>query len=226
VSQQINLFNPIFLKQKKYFSTVAMAQALGLLLAGSICLGVYTNFQSRSLEAQAVNTSSQLVEAQAQLAKVSAAAAARQKSKSLEEEIQKADGDVKSLQQILDLLQKGDFGNTKGYAEYLRAFSRQIAEGIWLTGFGIFGAGSEIGIQGRALRPESVPSFINRLKREPVLRGKSFSALAMQTPMVEQTVKTATGVSKSMVQAGYIDFNLKSSELGMDRSEMAGAKSR
>ena len=32
MSQQINLFNPIFLQQKKIFSTRTMAQALGVLV--------------------------------------------------------------------------------------------------------------------------------------------------------------------------------------------------
>jgi hypothetical protein len=34
MSQQINLFNPLFLKQKKYFSTVTMLQALGFYAYG------------------------------------------------------------------------------------------------------------------------------------------------------------------------------------------------
>ena len=33
MSQQINLFNPIFMKQKKYFSVTTMLQALGLIVA-------------------------------------------------------------------------------------------------------------------------------------------------------------------------------------------------
>ena len=34
MAQQINLFNPIFLKQKRYFSATAMAQAGGLIVLG------------------------------------------------------------------------------------------------------------------------------------------------------------------------------------------------
>ena len=36
MSQQINLFNPIFMKQRKYFSLLAMLQALGLIVAGAL----------------------------------------------------------------------------------------------------------------------------------------------------------------------------------------------
>ncbi len=34
MSQQINLFNPLFLKRRKHFSAVTMAQALGVLIVG------------------------------------------------------------------------------------------------------------------------------------------------------------------------------------------------
>ena len=40
MSQQINLFNPIFLKQKKIFSAAAMAQALCVLLGGVLQMTV------------------------------------------------------------------------------------------------------------------------------------------------------------------------------------------
>ena len=40
MSQQINLFNPLFLEKKKYFSAVTMTQALGLIVLGMA--GFYT----------------------------------------------------------------------------------------------------------------------------------------------------------------------------------------
>ena len=34
MSQQINLYNPLFLEKKKYFSAVTMTQAIGLIVVG------------------------------------------------------------------------------------------------------------------------------------------------------------------------------------------------
>lgn len=226
MSQQINLFNPIFLKQKKYFSAVTMAQALGLLLLGSIAMGIYTDNQVSRLSKDAAATTAQLGAIQTELATLTATSGSRQKSKLLEDEVQKTEADVKSLQQGIGVLQKGDLGNTKGYAEYLRAFSRQIVTGVWLTGFNIYGAGSEIGIQGRALQPELVPAFITRLKREPVLQGKSFSALSMQTSVIEPIKKSDTSSAKATAQTAFIEFNLQSYVAGNDKAEVPGAKSK
>ncbi len=54
MSQQINLFNPIFLKQKKHFSAATMAQALGLILLGCVILSAYVSYRVnvRAAEAQ------------------------------------------------------------------------------------------------------------------------------------------------------------------------------
>ncbi|MGE5623360.1 MAG: PilN domain-containing protein, partial [Bacillota bacterium] len=190
MSQQINLFNPIFLKQKKYFSAATMAQALGLILLGCFLFAGYASYQVSMLSKEADSTSAQLVAQQAQLNKANAAFVSRQKNQALENEVATAEAEVKSLQQVFEVLQKGEFGNTKGYAEYMRAFSRQIINGVWLTGFSIYGAGNEIGLQGRALQASSVPAYLNRLKREPILQGKSFATLDMQVPASGQDEKS------------------------------------
>jgi Tfp pilus assembly protein PilN len=208
MSQQINLFNPIFLKQKKYFSAVAMVQALGLLVAGSVLVAVYASYVVASVSKEAAVTSAQLAAAQAQLAKVKMEFAPRQKNQGLEVQIQKAEAETQSLREVFDILQKGEIGNTKGYSGYLRAFSRQIIDGVWLTGLTIVGAGNEIGLHGRALQPDLVPAYMNRLKREPVMQGKSFGTLEMQVPQVDQAGKGDPAGAKTRVPAGYIEFSL------------------
>ncbi len=45
MSQQINLFNPVFLTQKKYFSVLTMLQALGLIVLGSALFYGYALYQ-------------------------------------------------------------------------------------------------------------------------------------------------------------------------------------
>lgn len=208
MSQQINLFNPIFLKQKKYFSAVAMVQALGLLVAGSVLVAVYASYVVASVSKEAAVTTAQLAAAQAQLAKVKTEFAPRQKNQGLEVQIQKAEAETQSMREVFDILQKGEIGNTKGYSGYLRAFSRQIIDGVWLTGLTIVGAGNEIGLHGRALQPDLVPAYMNRLKREPVMQGKSFGTLEMQVPQVDQASKGDPAGAKTRVPASYIEFSL------------------
>ncbi len=52
MSQQINLFNPIFMKQRKYFSLLTMLQALGMIIAGSLIFYGYAIYQVGQLKQQ------------------------------------------------------------------------------------------------------------------------------------------------------------------------------
>ena len=212
MSQQINLFNPIFLKEKKYFSALAMLQALGLIMVGILLLFAYSTYQSRSLNQDAVNAAAQLASAQKQLAKMNAEYGARKKNQSLEDELKKAQQEQAALQEALARLQNEEFGNRKGHSPYLRAFSRQIIDGVWLTGFSIDGGGNAIGIQGRAIQAELIPAYINRLKQESVIQGKSFATLEIQQAAERKIQEGSAGVVeiKKMDAPSFIEFDLRS----------------
>jgi Tfp pilus assembly protein PilN len=182
VSQQINLFNPIFLKQKKQFSATALAQGMGLIVIGSILVGFYARYQYSTLGDQEAASALELRRTTDELAKVTATLQPRQKSKALEEEIPRAEEAVRAQQQVFDVVRKGGFGNTSGYSDYLRAFARQIVNGVWLTGFRIESGGTEIELRGRTLQPELVPAYITRLKKEAAMQGKSFATLNITMP--------------------------------------------
>ena len=227
MSQQINLFNPVFLKQKKHFSAKTMLQGLGMIFLGSVAVVIYAQMQLASMRAEAAATVSRLKATQDQLTKVVTEYAPKKKSNALEEEIRQVEEDLKARRQVIDLVQKGDLGNTKGYSAYFRALSRQIVSGLWLTGFRI--DGGEIELRGRATHPELVPEYIARLGREPVMKGKSFSTLEMHVPLVDRPVKNDGAVSGSagttQQAANYIEFRLRSAESAHPQSDMGAADS-
>jgi hypothetical protein len=226
VSQQINLFNPIFLKQKKYFSAVTMAQGLCLILLGCALLVVYAEFQLSLRTREAAVSTAQLLKTKSQLISISAKFGPLQSNPVLDKEIKDTEADIKSLQGVFDALQSGEFGSTKGYSGYFNAFSREIIDGLWLTGISIYGAGRDINLSGRTLNPELVPAYLTRLKRETEMQGKSFSTLEMQTPKIEPaTGADAKSESKAATLAPYIEFSLQSSD-DSDKTAAAGAKSK
>jgi hypothetical protein len=226
VSQQINLFNPIFLKQKKYFSAVAMAQGLGLIFLGCLLLVVYAKFQVSLRSREAAVSSAQLLKTKGQLISITAQFAPHQSDPALDQKIKDAEANVKSLQGIFDALQSGEFGSTRGYSGYFSAFSREIVDGLWLTGISIYGDGHDINLSGRTLNPELVPEYLARLKRETEMHGKSFSTLEMQTPKIEPPASTdAKSAPKIATLAPYIEFSLQSAE-DSDKTAAAGVKSK
>jgi hypothetical protein len=67
------------------------------------------------------------------------------------------------------------------------------------------------------MRPELVPIYIGRLKNEPIMQGKSFSALQMQVPQIVQASK-GDGTVPPPVTADFIEFNLQSTGLVKQQS--------
>jgi hypothetical protein len=217
MSQQINLFNPIFKQQKKYLSALTMAQALGLILLGSLLLTGYATYRTHRMQTEVAALAAQLSAAQNLQRKIEAEYPSRRQSKLLESEIQQTEASLRSLQSVAHILQQGELGNTKGYADYFRAFARQIVGGVWITGLSIHGAGAEIELKGRAVNPELVPFYIGRLKAEPVVQGKSFSSLEMHVPQTVGIIP-AGGAGPS---ANFIEFTLQSTGISAQADKTA-----
>ncbi|HEX7984849.1 MAG TPA: MSHA biogenesis protein MshA [Duganella sp.] len=182
MSQQINLFNPIFLKQKKVFTALPMVEALGVIVAGALLLTWYAGQRVADLEHTAEVGKILLADRERRLVEANKQFAPRQKSATLATEVAQAEVELKSLRQVESVLRDGTLGNAVGYAEYFRALSRQNVNGLWLTGVSIVGAGNDIGVQGRAMQPTLIPAYIARLKSERVMRGKSFASLDISRP--------------------------------------------
>ena len=181
MSQQINLFNPIFLKQKKYFSVLAMLQACGMVVLGSIVFYGYAWYQVEQLARQTQEMNRRYEAEQKRLLDYSNEFSPQRSSQSMNDELATLEALATTQNNLLTTLKSGAIGNTQGYSEYLRAFSRQWVSGLWLTGFDINGDGAQMSLQGAVTNPQLLPAFIQRMKMEPVMRGKIVLRVADET---------------------------------------------
>jgi hypothetical protein len=212
VSQQINLFNPDFLPTKKVFAAARMAQALVMLAAGVCALALYGNQRTTVMQKQADAGARQLELKQARLASVSSDFAPRQKSPDLATQLAQAEAHLVALQRVAGVLERGELGNTQGFAEYFKALARQNVDGLWLTGLSIAAAGGDIGVAGRAIDATLLPGYLGRLTREPALRGKTFGSLQINQAA---PVKHAGADGKeSTAPAPFVEFRLHSTPEG------------
>jgi hypothetical protein len=208
MSQQINLFNPQFQLQKKIFSVNAMAAALGVIMVALVGTGVLAKVRVTRLEADVARGEQQVQAAQKRLVEATAQFAPRTKDVRLEAELTEAQAELDALQRVADVIQRGDLGNTEGYAEYFRALARQGVDGLWLTGVSISGAGKEIAVRGRALEPALVPGYLARLRNERALQGKPVGSMQIgQATTVK--VRGADG-KEADAPAPYVEFSLQS----------------
>ena len=215
MSQQINLFNPLLEKRKNYLSAQTMAQALGLMLAAGLALAYYGQRQLATLEQQALAGKAELRASELRKVQVGSAFAPRVKDKNLELDIARAEAERQSLQQVQLILQRGEFGNTRGYSPYFRAFAHSRIDGLWLTEVAIVGAGNAIGLKGRVLSAGLLPRYINGLAGQPVLKGKTFARLEMGAQQEKEKDKDKdkdkAGADKAAAAApAYLEFSLQS----------------
>lgn len=180
MSQQINLFNPLFIKKKMYFSLLAMLQGLGLILTGSLLFYAYAVYQVSVMDKLSEYSTKRLSLEQSRFAGYSAGYSPQQTNRLLQEELKQLDKKATEANLLVDTLRAGSVGNTTGYSEYMRAFARQVVPGLWLSGFKMTGDASQISLKGGVIAPELVPAYIQKLSKESVMQGKSFSNLQMQ----------------------------------------------
>ena len=180
MSQQVNLYNPIFLKQRKIFSSVTMAQALGLLALGLVVFYAYARFQVTNLQTESERSAKRMEAAQVRVERLAPQFSPRLKSADLESKIKQTETELQALDAVQGALTKGSVVSGSGFSPYFKALARQVVAGLWLTNFSV--TGSEMTISGRTLKPELVPEYIHRLGEEQVMQGRKFAMLEMRQP--------------------------------------------
>lgn len=214
MSQQINLYSPIFRKQEKKFSAKAMAQASAALVVGIIVIFGVLLWQTQSLRRDLQHAEQQHVALTKQLEQVTQKFGIRPKSKLLEEERIRLEKQLNAMMRVQEILRQGVFTNTRGYSSYFLAFARQHVSGLWLTGFDVSGAGEELTLQGRSTDPALVPRYVQRLAAEESLTGAEFQVFKMSRPILTNTKQPAP----------YIEFVIKTGPLGELKAAAASRK--
>ena len=183
MNQNINLLGPAFRKQRQVVTLATLVQCLALTLVALGGYHYYLQQKVNGLTAE-LTSSEALLTSQRNFLQKKGAAGTSKPDGQLDADIARYETELKLARESVEALKGGAFGNQNGFAEYLRAFSRQSVNGLWLTGFTIAGGG-ELEIHGRVVSPELLPSYIQRLNREQVLAGRSFAKLEMSRPKVE-----------------------------------------
>jgi hypothetical protein len=212
MSQNINLLGPAFRKQRRPLALATVVQCLGVTLAALLGYQFVLQQQVGGLAAE-LSTAEKVVGSQrSYVDKLKGRTAAPKPDARLEAEVARLEAELNTARDAMDTLKGGALGDQRGFAEYLRAFSRQSLNGLWLTGFSIAGSG-ELEIRGRVLSPDLVPSYIQRLNREQVLAGRSFARLEMSRPKPEPTpARDGKAPTAGPAVPRYLEFSLATSE--------------
>ena len=211
MSQNINLFGSQFRKQRPVVSMNTLAGCLAATLLALATSQAFLLQEANGLAEELRSAQALLKVQRGYVDKLQSESAARKGDSQLDAETARLENELKQARESMDALKSGAIGTQEGFAEYLRAFSRQSVNGLWLTGLTI--GGGEIEIRGRAVSPDLVPGYIQRLNREKVLAGRSFARLEMTQPRAEPEKDGGKDKEKEAKKTPrYLDFSLATAE--------------
>jgi len=180
INQQVNLFQPIFRKERKLLSFKVLTPACAAVLVVLVMLYGWSLQQTQQmktdlaqLKKQQAQFSTQLTEVSARLAGMKTDAAPQLAMASLEQELV-------ARQKVINALTRVKDSYTRGVSSYLESFSRQAPKGVWLTGFTVQAGGEGLVIRGSSLKSALVPAFLQQLSSESALKGTEFGLLQIQ----------------------------------------------
>lgn len=216
MSQNINLFSPAFRKPRQLLTLAVVAQLLGITLAALFSYNYYLQQQVNGLAAE-LAAAEKLLRTQGDFVdKLKAKSVPHVSEAQLDSEITQLEAELRLAEESIAAMKGGAFGSQRGFAEYLRAFSRQAIGGLWLTGFSI-GSG-ELEIRGRTLSPDLLPSFIQRLNREKVFAGHPIARLEMIRPKTEPVADKGKGADKTARALNFLEFSLASETTSAEKT--------
>lgn len=221
MSQQINLFNPLFLRKEKYFSARTMLQSLGLIAIGLAVFYAYAQMQTRELERLAGDYGRQLASQREQFIQLGNLGS----SKLLEAEVARLEADGRARRSVLAMMQGGEFGNTEGFSRYFAAFGRHAMRGVWLTGFSVGESGNELKIRGRVLYPDLVPAYLKALNNEDVMRGRLVTELKL-VAKDESATRRGGAAQAAGGPDRYVEFDLSAPLRAVEIAQPAAGKGK
>lgn len=180
MSQQINLL----IQEREQKSTlIPSLLGIGLVLIVLLFYWGLQHIKTVKIQDAAAESAQQLLAAKTSLQALQQKLASGEKVGDMDAEITALKTRSEAGQEILSLLQKGELGNTEGYAGYLTKLVMISENDLWLTNVTISNAGKNMSIAGRALNSESVIHYAQRLNQQFSDYGVQFTAVEM-TPEV------------------------------------------
>lgn len=177
MNQNINLYQPIFRRQKKIFSAETMLTMIALMIAGLVLISVWSQWRYSVLQGRIQQLQEQEDQALERLASLEETLPAQRESPALKRAVETTEAERDLKRRALEVLDDGALGQMDGFSPYLEALGRQRVEPVWLTGIRIDGGGRHLRLAGRTQDASQVPVYLQRLSNEAVYQGTDFRTM-------------------------------------------------
>ncbi len=175
--QQINLYQPVFRRERKVFSAVAMLEVLAVIVVALLGVYAWQSVATHALQRQLNVYQQRQAVAQKHLSKLLLKLSSRKVSPILTAAISRAKRELEGRRTVLRVLSSQSHGNMQGFAAVLNALSHSVHAGIWLTRVNLSDGGTQLVLAGRITQGEKLPQYLNQLRHQSVVSGYRFTKL-------------------------------------------------
>jgi hypothetical protein len=188
-------------------AVVCMALAIGWARGSATRLGPIAEDGAAGLQAR-----------QTALQAAAESSAAKKPDPEVQNAVAAAQRSLLQRRAALQMLAASPIDREGGFAARLEALARQSVEGLWLTGMVL--RQDDVVLKGRALQPQLIPLYVQRLDREPSLQGRAFKALEVVRPIDKAARAAAAAAATAEADATaatpaprsiYVEFTLSGS---------------
>ena len=230
MSQQINLYNPLYLRREKYFSAATILWSLLALTIALFAYAGYVNYAIRAPEERARYYDSLVKNKRSEMTDTTARYSPEGRNKQLEAEVRTLESQLVAKKELWRALNSLEIGTGSGFADYLEAFSRRAVAGVWLTGFSIGGGAGDLTIQGRVLRPELVSTFLSALGQEEIMHGRKVVELKLEARQPAARASAGLAAANTARSAGaterFVEFSVRAPALLLDAAGSSGVRAQ
>ena len=177
--QQINLYQPIFRKERHLLSALTVAQAAGMLLVTLMLIYGFAAWQVLGLEAEVAQLEKR-EQAYAERVQRLGLGSDAERRERIEAQLKEVNAQLARQQKLVEILEKQEFGAASGFSPRLTALAHTGVKGLWLTRVALKGAAGEMQLAGESLFAGLVPEYLQLLSQEPAMAGVGFASLEIE----------------------------------------------
>lgn len=175
MQQQINFYRDEFRSEDQIFCATTLLKFCGAVLLAMLLTYAFAVQKVDGIENESKIIAMQETAAVERLVKIRPIISSIGGERTWSERLDDATRSLEEKQLVLSLLQGSSLGDTKGFSRHLRSLARQHMDGLWLTHINLSALGDRTRLDGKALRGELVPVYLQNLAEEPPFAEQRFN---------------------------------------------------
>lgn len=183
MKQQINLYHAEFRPQMQLFPAWFMLQATAIVVFGMLLTYVFAQHRVEGVHDELTIVARQESVLLDRLENIGPLINAVTGETNWAEQLDDSLRMLAERQAALNLIQGSSLGDTHGFSRHLRALSRQDIDGLWLNHIALSAMGDKTRLEGRAIRAELIPLYVQGLASEKPFAKQRFHHFRIDNPV-------------------------------------------